>query len=218
MRAFVAAVLLGMIGSAVLVAGDTGAQSSPGITLSVFRLYDSGNRAYRFRFNGTISNRAANEYVTVMRQTCGLSFATAIAGAQTRAGGFWEVETPRAPHPDFDSSTYFARWGSARSRPVRFRGRLFMNVTELGNGRFTIYVTKDEAQQDLRGRQIVLQRLHAGRWLRVAVARLRPERTQPSTWVASFTVRTPGWTLRAVIPAKNARPCFNQSATERFTS
>ena len=72
--------------------------------------------------------------------------------------------------------------------------------------------------QDMRGRQVVLQRLRAGRWVRVAVQRLRVDREAFSGYVATFTVRTRGWTLRAFVSAQNARPCFNQSASERVRS
>lgn len=208
--------------AAVVAVGLTpsgGAQSSPSVSLSVFRLYDSGNRIHKFRFRGAISSRAAGEYVSVMQQKCGYSFATAIAGTQTGSGGLWEVETFSAPRPEFDTSTYFARWGSAKSKPVKFRGRLPMTVTKLGSGRFRVYVSRlGDALQDLTGRQVVLQRLVDERWMFVASARLKIDPTQYSSYAVTFVVRNRGWTLRAIVPAKNARPCFNQSATERFKS
>jgi hypothetical protein len=153
-----------------------------------------------------------------MRQTCGYSFATAIAGATSRAGGFWEVETPSAPRPGFDTNTYHARWGAARSKPVAFRGRLSMTVTKLGPRTFRIYVWRGEVQQDLSGRQVILQRLVNDSWTRVGAAKLTIDPKQYSSYAVSFTIPARGWTLRAVVPTKNARPCFNQSTTERFKS
>lgn len=195
------------------------AQAGPSVTLSVFRIYDSGNRIHKFRFRGSISSRAAGEYVTVMQQKCGYSFATAIGGTQTEPGGLWEVETSYAPRPGFDTSTYFARWESARSQPVKFRGKLSMSVTKLAPGRFRVYVWRGgDALQDMTGRHVVLQRLVGERWTRVAAARLRIDPQQYSSYAATFMVKTRGWTLRALVPAKNARPCFNQSTTERFKS
>lgn len=219
MRTLVAALSLAAVTVAGLGVPSGGAQSSPSVTLAVFRIYDSGNRIHKFRFSGSISSRAGDQYVAVMQQKCGYSFATAIAGAQTRAGGFWEAETSSAPRPELDTNTYFARWGSAKSKPVKFQGRLSMSVTKLGQGRFRVYVWRGgDVLQDLGGRQIVLQRLNAGRWSRIAVARLRIDPSQYSSYAATFTIRTRGWTLRAVVPTKNARPCFNQSTTERFKS
>jgi hypothetical protein len=210
-------VLLGLGAGFVVPSG--GAQSSPSVTLGVVRYYDSGNRLYRFRFSGSTSSRSAGEYVTVMQQKCGYSFATAIAGAQTRAGGFWDVETSFAPRPEFDTNTYFARWGSARSRAVAFRGKLLVTAINVGKGRIRVTVWRGgDALQDMRGRQVVLQRLVAGRWTRIGARRLRVDREAFSGYVATFTVRARGWTLRAFVPARNARPCFNQSASERVRS
>ncbi len=218
MRSVAVTVVACLVGVAALVVPSGSAQSSPSVGFAVFRIYDGGNRVYRLRFTGTISSRAAGEYVSVMRQTCGYSFATAIAGAQTRQGGFWEAESNHAARPGFDTNAYFARWGIVRSKEVKFRGRLVMNVTDLGDGRFRIYVYRGEPLQDMSGRQVVLQRLNAGRWSRIAVARLRIDPAQFSSYVAPFTVKARGWTLRAVVPARNARPCYNQSTTERFRS
>ena len=213
-----AALLAAAALAAVALVPSGGAQSSRSVTLSVFRVFDGGNRVYRFRFSGSISSRAAGEYVSVMQQKCGYTFATAIAGAQTRAGGFWEVETSHAPRPELDTNTYFARWGSARSRPVAFRGRLWINAVKIGVGRYSVFVdVGSDALQDMSRRQVVLQRRFQGRWERVSVARLRV--SSGTSYVASFRVRVPpGSTLRAVVPAKNARPCFNQTVSERFRS
>lgn len=155
----------------------------------------------------------------MLQRRCGYSFATAIAGTQTRTGGFWEAETTYAPRPEHDTSTYFARWGSVRSKAVSFRGRLSMGVERLGGGRFKVTVWRGgEVLQDMTGRQIVLQRLVGGVWTRVAAARLRVDPREYSRYSATFTVRARGWTLRAVVPTKNARPCFRQSTTERWRS
>jgi hypothetical protein len=209
----------GLAVGAGLVVPSGGAQSPQSVTLAVHRVYDSGNRIFRFRFSGSVSNRAAGEYVTVMQQRCGYSFATAIAGAQTRAGGFWEAESMFAPRPEFDTNTYFARWGNARSRPVVFRGKLVVQATRVAKGHIRVTVWRGgDTLQDMRGRQVVLQRLVAGRWTRIGAKKLRVDPEAFSGYVATFTVRTRGWTLRAFVPARNARPCFNQSASERIRS
>ncbi len=204
-----------------LVQPSAGAQPearAQSVTLSMVSIYDQGCRCYKYRFSGQISSSAANEYVSVLRQNCGYRYSTAVAGAQTRAGGFWEAELQPAPRPGFETATYRARWNSRLSNPVKFRGRLPVWHTPLGRGRYTIGVDKGDVLQEMKGRLVVLQRLVAGRWTRIHSARLVPDPTRYATYAATFTVRTHGWTLRALVPTKSAAPCFTVSASEKWVS
>ena len=73
----------------------------------------------------------------------------------------------------------------------------------------------------MKGRVVVLQRLQAGQWTAIQRARLAfdPPTDSSAAWfVATFTVRQRGWTLRAFVPAKSAAPCFKANATEKWTS
>ncbi len=199
-------------------AGAQPAAQAQSVTLSIVSVYDQACRCYKYRFSGQISSSAANEYVTVMRQKCGYSYSTAVTGAQTRAGGFWEAELQPAPRPGYETATYRARWNSRLSNPVKFRGRLPVSLTKLGGGRYRVSVYKGDALQDLKGRSVVLQRQVSGRWTRIQSARLAVDPKAYATYVATFTVRQRGWTLRAVVPAKAAAPCFTASASEKWVS
>jgi len=194
------------------------AAQAQSVTLSIVSVYDQGCRCYKYRFSGQISSGATNEYVAVMRQTCGYTYSTAVAGAQTRAGGFWEAELQPAPRPGFETATYRARWNGVRSQPVSFRGRLPVSLTKLGGGRYLVSVFTGNALQDMRGRLIVLQREVNGRWTRLQSARMAVDLKVYATYFARFTVRTHGWTLRALVPTKSAAPCFKASASEKWVS
>ncbi|HSI98093.1 MAG TPA: hypothetical protein VK926_06990, partial [Gaiellaceae bacterium] len=97
----VAAVLVGISGATQA----SEARPAQTVTMTLARIYDPGNRIYRLRFSGTISSRAAGEYVTVERRECGRSYFTSFAGTQTENGGFWQAEQ-YAPRPEFDTNTY----------------------------------------------------------------------------------------------------------------
>jgi hypothetical protein len=183
------------------------------VTLRVERFYDNACRCYKLRFSGTIASQAANEYVTVLRQECGSRSSTAVAGASTRAGGFWEADPVSGAQPEFDSSTYRARWKGRLSEPLRFRGKLQISLTRLGGGRYRFGVSG--ATQNMKGRRVELQRLVGGQWRRVRSARLAPFRRD---FAATFTVRRRGLTLRVLVPARSASPCYAATASDRWVS
>jgi len=199
-------------------AGARPAAQAQSVTLTVVLVYDQGCRCYKYRFSGQISSGAANEYVTVMRQKCGYNFSTAVAGAHTRTGGFWEAELQPAPRPGFETATYRARWNGVRSEPVAFRGRLPVSLTKLGGGRYRVSVYRGDVLQDLKGRLVVLQRRVGGAWTRIQTARLVADPKAYAMYVATFTVRQRGWTLRALVPAGAAAPCFTASASMKWVS
>lgn len=97
--------------------------ASQTVTLTVERTYDERTGSYRARFAGAVSSGTEGEDVTVMQQTCGNSFATAVAGTQTWAGGIWEVE-PASPYLIAPSATYRARWKDVSSEPVTARAKI----------------------------------------------------------------------------------------------
>jgi len=211
------------VGVLAASAGVQGAPSKPttllqSVTLAIVSIYDQACRCYKYRFSGQISSGAVNEYVSVLRQTCGYTYSTAVAGAQTRSGGFWEAELQPAPRPGFETATYRSRWDGVRSQPVSFRGRLPVSLTRLGRGRYLVSIFTGDARQDMRGRVVVLQRRVSGRWTRIQSARLAPDPTRYATYAATFTVRAHGWTLRALVPTKSAAPCFTVSASEKWVS
>jgi hypothetical protein len=194
-----------------LVATAKGATSAD-VTLRLERFYDNACRCYKLRFSGTIASNAANEYVTVLRQECGSGSPTAIAGASTRAGGFWEAEPVSGVRPEYDSSSYRARWNGRLSEPVTFRGKLLISLTKLGGGRYRVRVS---TQQNMKGRPVELQRLVGAQWRRFRSARLA--RVGPD-FAATFTVRRRGLALRVLVPARSASPCYAATASEKWVS
>jgi hypothetical protein len=197
--------------AAAALAPTAGAQREQ-VTLRLERFYDNACRCYKLRFSGTIASQAANEYVTVLRQECGSRSSTAIAGASTRAGGLWEADPVIGARPESDSSTYRARWNGRLSEPLTFRGKLQISLTNLGGGRYRLGVS---TQQNMKGRPVQLQRLVGGLWRRLRSARLAPFR---GGFAATFTVRRRGLSLRALVPARSALPCYAATASDKWVT
>lgn len=203
----------------IVFALPAAAGTAQSVTLSVVRTYDEPQSSYKLRFSGSVSSGLAGEDVSVMQQTCGYSFSTAVAATQTREGGFWEAE------PNYiviaDSATYRARWKSRLSEPVIVRPEIYVGFRKLRKGRYQVIVSTGDVQQKMTGRVVVLQRLQAGSWTNLRRARLGfdPARdASAAAFVATFTVPQRGWTLRVLVPAKTAAPCFKANATEKWTS
>jgi hypothetical protein len=210
--------------AAAVTASARGAPTAD-VTLKVERYFDpactplpgmaaspGGRGCPRLRFSGTIPSGAAGEYVSVLFQRCGTrGVGTALVGAQTGERGVWDTFW------GVTSGTFRARWKTSTSKPVRFRDAVRLFVEPVGALRHRIYVSGD---QDMAGRVIDLQRLVAGRWQLLRRARLMADRTSGGgvNSSATFTVRRPGLTLRAFIPAKSAAPCYAATASQTWTS
>jgi hypothetical protein len=214
--------LLAALALATIVgsAGAVPARESQSVTLNLVRFYDNACRCYKARLSGAVASREAGEEVVVLRQYCGRSFATAVAGALTKEGGFWGAELVVVPRPDaLVSESYRARWNGQLSDPIVFRGKLDVSHVRLSRTRHRVSVfTSTNNPVDLRGRTILLQRDVAGNWRRIASARLVPDRVKYYTFVATFTVPHRGWKLRALVTAKSALPCFTTSVSETWRS
>jgi hypothetical protein len=209
---------------AAALAATAGGAPAAEVTLTVERYFDPActpvpgmapspirGGCPRLRFAGTISSGAAGEYVSVLYQRCGSSgLGTSLVGAQTNDRGAWDTFW------GVTSGTFRARWGSALSSPVRFRDSVRLSLARLSATRQRVYVSGD---QDMKGRIVELQRLVSGQWRTLRRTRLVADR---SSWgvnsSATFTVRQPGLTLRAFIPAKSAAPCYAATASETWTS
>lgn len=194
------------------------APSAPGesVTLNIVRFYDQPTRSYRLRFSGVISSGASGEDVTVVQQTCGYTFATAVAGAQTRDGGAWDAE-PANWSIIAQSATYRARWKHMESGPVTIRSRIPVFFFPSTRGVWRASVSIGSVKQDMRGRFVLLQRRLKDSWKTIERKRfvLGPAGGAGFSYVASFRIRKRGWTVRAFVPAKSAGPCFTASVTEK---
>jgi hypothetical protein len=205
------------LGSSLTPTGQAAAQ---GVTMGFVRLYDPGCACYKARVFGSVSNGKADEYVVVLEEFCGRDSGRSIVAATTRAGGAWQAEIDIVPRPDSDTAvSYRARWNDELSEPVTFRGRLSVAGKKLRTGRQLVTVGTPQVNPvNMKGRQIVLQRQVAGRWTRVASARLAPHRTRFYTFTATFSVPRRGWKVRALVPSKAAAPCFSAQPSVPWVS
>jgi hypothetical protein len=190
------------------------------VTLAFQRFYDAACRCYKLRFFGQISSGAANEYVSVLHKPCRGSFSTAVAGAQTVAGGTWEVTPDFPPY----AGEFRARWNNDVSEAVRYRLPLVPNVVRRGPGKYRVevysYVPSGSKPVIFTGRQVELERLNAsGQWNRIRRGKLAGfgSNLYNRTYFANFTVPR-GLTLRAFVPAKTATPCWASAVSDTFKS
>jgi hypothetical protein len=185
------------------------------VTLKVERFYEQEFGMWRLRFTGVIPSGAANEYVTVLHQKCGQRFSTAIGGATTGEGGFYEA-IPRFGNPP-QSGTFRALWRGHRSEPVTLRSPVRILLGKEPARRYRVRVAADS---DLSGRFVALQRLAGGRWTHVRRARLVAygQGGYGSFYTAAFTVRRPGLRFRILVPEKTAAPCHVSAASQTFVS
>jgi hypothetical protein len=208
------ALLLALVFAAVALPAAAGFREAEAVTLSFARWFDKPSKTMKYRFTGSVSNGAAGEDVTVMQQVCGYTFGTAVAGTQTRSGGFWEAE-PASAYVIAPSATFGARWKNETSTPVVFRPRLAVYLIPLGRGRLHFTLSIGSVYQKMLGKQIVLERLRAKRWTVVQRRPLTYDSSSPNgTYNARFAV-TKGWTVRARVPEKVAGRCFLPNRTKK---
>lgn len=200
---------------ATLASAAVSAPSQSGVTMKVERFFEQEFGVWRLRFTGVIPSAAANEYVAIMHQKCGYRFSTAIGGATTREGGFYEA-IPRYGVPP-QSGTFRARWKGNVSEPVTVRSPVRISLGKEPGRRYRVRVLADS---DLSGRFVALQRLAGGRWTHVRRARLVAygQGGYGSFYTAAFTVRKRGLRLRILVPVKAAAPCHEPAASQTFVS
>ena len=166
-------------------------------------------------FSGTISSRAAGEYVEVLGRDCGARADRLVSGTQTGGGGGWKVEDPDSTtypprwNPVYSGTTFRARWQGEYSAPVLWRLPAQPRVTRIPRSRVWVVHMAPAAPTGgvgFQGKTVVLQRLSPGGWVRIRSARL--VREQPYNYEARFKIPTRGLRLRAYLPAQSAAPCY----------
>jgi hypothetical protein len=209
-----AAVLVGV--AALLLLPPAAAGPSQSVSLRVFRTIDKNSGLPRVSFAGVISSGAAGQEVTVLQQACGASFATAVAGTQTREGGAWNAE-PASPATVAYSATFRARWGDVQSDPVDMHPPMPIFLLPQPRSRIEVQVSTASARQDMKGRIVALQRLRDRKWTTVARKRVVLGRAGGFgfTYEATFPVRR-GWTVRGFVPSATAAPCFTSNVTKKL--
>lgn len=169
--------------------------------------------------SGRLPTDAAGEKVTIFGKECAYRFYRQITGTQSLRGGTWEatVGGSYGRSGDFATGmTYRARWRTRWSVPWTFRMRKHPRVQRLSGDRFRVLVGAEPAE-NLNRKSIVLQRATGSGWVTFRTGRLRlVPATRGREYSATFVVRTNGMTLRALVPLKTARPCYNPGASENF--
>jgi hypothetical protein len=183
------------------------------VTLRVQRA-EQVSGLFRYRFSGQIASSTAGEYVVVMQQRCGYSYSTAVAGAQSQEGGFWET-SPENYAGIATSATFRARWREALSEPVTILQPIHVETRRLRAGLFAVYVSGSD--ENLTRRPVFLQRFRGGHWSGIQRGRLSRVFTS-DLFQARFTVKPRGWKLRARVPKATAGKCLAPAVSEAWTS
>jgi hypothetical protein len=201
--------------AALSVLATATASPSQSVSLRVVRALDTNTGLYRLGFSGVISSGVAGQDVTVLQQTCGQSFATAIAGAQTRSGGGWDA-APVSSAAVAASATYRARWGDVQSEPVAIHPPMPIFVVPTVRNRMRVMVQTGNVLQEMKGRVVLFQRLRNRTWKTIGSKKLAagPAGGGGFTYEATFPVSR-GWTVRGTIPAGSAAPCFAANSTKK---
>jgi hypothetical protein len=216
--ALVALVLAAVV--ALLGQPSARAAASQSVTLTFARFFDVGCNCFKARLAGRTSSTRAGEEIVILHEYCGRGPRSA-GGATTREGGAWEAVIYPVSRPDFPTSeSYRARWDGTVSDPVTFKGPLAsVSGARVAGGRQRVtVVTPNVNPVTLKGRTVVLQRRVGNGWTRVASAPLAPHRARFYTFTATFSGVRRGWTVRALVAARAAAPCFTATASESWVS
>jgi hypothetical protein len=219
--------LVAAVAALAVTAGVAGAalQADP-VTLS-FRQYLNQQRALIYVWYGQVASGAAGDDVEVLAQECRTKGYRLFAATKTVAGGGFEVDST-APSPftsiEVKSGMMFrARWRDQLSNTVHFRLPLYPWVRKIPRKRaWKVTVNPSPVYMPMKGRTVVLQRQAGGKWVAYKRAKLvlKPNYDYggATNHEAVFEVPARGLTLRAVLPAKSAAPCFLGSATPLWRS
>jgi hypothetical protein len=213
---------------AALAAPTTAALAAAGdeVTIRVREYFQQGSMSRQVEVTGTVPSREAGELVEVLIKECGPSHTgyRVVAGTRTLAGGSWRIATNEPSTygaVNFPINAYYrARWQGRLSAVVLNQ----VAVPVLVNWRprlrrVDITVATGQTGQNLRGRQVELQRRVAGTdaWVRVRRARL-VRAVRYGEFRTRFAVPTRGLTLRVLVPTETGAPCFQASASQTWRS
>lgn len=216
LRRVLVATTAGALGAGALLTLTASAQAPLSLSVRVIE-HPPGGGLPRHLFSGRLANGAEGELVTVLAKGCPRDSETAVAGATTVAGGFWEAEAATASQRT--AMTYRARWEGRFSEPVKVWTPIFVNAAKAGPRSVIVFVETSGALQNLNRKFVQLQRFDrsTGRWRLYKRASLR-RNTGPGLFPFSFTttfrqVRR-GLTVRVLVPRKTAAPCYQARATD----
>jgi hypothetical protein len=213
--------------AAFLASAGAGASQPGSVTLS-FSQFRNQNGVLVFVFRGAISSSAVGETVDLLVQDCGATGSRIAGGAQTRAGGGWEIQNPEPmppwrSWPVYTGSTFRARWDGQLSDPVVWRAAAPISARKVPGERAWRVHIPDPAPSvvKLAGRVVELQRRVGGRWVRYQRTRLVHKASftlGPYNNEARFDVPRRGLRLRGYMPGASALPCYLPAATRPWRS
>jgi hypothetical protein len=187
----------------VAVASAWGAATRDSVTIFATPAIATFNRP--FSLGGAVSSSRFGETVVVERDDCGPVPWHRVTSVRTGLDGAWRMQFVEA-----DANARFrARWRKAISRPftVKLRPELILSRTKGGGFRVDV-----KAYRSFPDRTALLQRFNPGSsdWTTIARARLKRSgglRVYFSSVVFHAKARS-GTTLRAVLTARQAGPCY----------
>jgi hypothetical protein len=157
---------------------------------------------------GSVDNGKAGETVELQAKNCGHDFFRVVQGATTVEGGGWSLE-----YWVGITTTLRAVWDGAASSQITVRKRAMIHLTPKpgGRGRFKVWIV---AQTSLWKKRVLIQQRdqRLGTWKTIRSVILTEQLATGGNFAAfraDVTVSSPkGTQLRAVLPAKQARPCY----------
>lgn len=163
-----------------------------------------------FFLSGVVSSSRGGETVVVERDDCGPVPWHPVDNVSTGFDGVWRVRGLAE-----ENSRFRARWRDAVSQPVTVKLRPQLTLSRARGGGFRVDVL---AYKPFPDRTVVLQRIKPGSgWATIGRARLKRGgglRVYDSR--AVFHAKARGATLRAVLSARQAGPCYAAGYSPAF--
>ena len=160
---------------------------------------------------GAVSSGRPNEDVTIQRKDCTQTTFTGVAALHTDEGGAFHSQFGAAIN-----TTIRAVWKGEASPPVELRSQPRVELQRRSGGRFAIGIG---SLWQFWHKKALLQRRVGSKWITLKTVLLTDVSAHAgtgSTWTEEeFKFRPPrGWTLRAMLPANQARPCYLAAASD----
>jgi hypothetical protein len=205
--AVVAVVAASLVAASASAADRSGAQSE----VTIFARPSVIGWAQTATLYGTAEGAAHEDLITIEAKDCGSTFFRTFAELHPSPGGGWTT-----PVSTGITSTYRAVWKSATSPAVTIRQRANVALERSrSGGTFLVAVI---AKKSFWRKRVELQRRQGGAWRTVRTIVLADSVDSTGTVSASqaeFRLRVPkGTLLRALLPARQAAPCYAQSTSK----
>ena len=159
---------------------------------------------------GTARGAGPDDTVTIQAKECGSPSFGTYAEAHVGAGGGWSMDAGTGV-----TTTFRAVWRGFTSTQVTVRQAANVSLEQRRTGRGLVVGVV--AKRSFWRKTVQIQRRQSGRWRTVRTVRLTDSVRSTGSVSASearFRLSVPaGTSLRAVLPAAQARPCYVQSVS-----